>query len=99
MYTGKVTLISKQQADTDSIGQPVYEDVTRDVFAQENKVGSREYYNAVAVGLRPEIELQMRKSNYSGEKTLIYQDTVYTVIRKINKSVFDVVLVCQVKDG
>jgi len=99
MYTGKVTLISKKKTGVDAIGQPVYEETQKVVFAQENRVGSREYYNAVAVGLRPEIELQMRKSNYSGEKTLIYEDTVYTVIRKINKSVFDVVLVCQVKNG
>ena len=97
-YTEDLTLI-KLTPQQDENGY-VYNIETRtDVLARKNVVGTKEYYSAVAVGIVPTCELQIRASNYSGEEEVEYKGTRYSVIRTIPKHKFDIVLVIGIKQG
>ena len=97
-YIGPLTLISKVES-IDGIGNIVQTESLTEVYARKNVVGTKEFYNATAVGVTPTAELQIRAINYNGETEVIYKDIRYSVIRTIPKGKFDIVLVIGVKSG
>lgn len=84
---------------TDTIGNITFNETTTNVFCRENVVGSREFYNATAVGITPTAELQLRKVEYSGQEVVEYNGKRYAVIRTLPKGKYDVVLVIGIKEG
>lgn len=57
-------------------------DKTRTVLAEVADVGMNEYYQAMSLGLNPEIAFEMTDfADYEGEKLLIYEGIRYRVIR------------------
>lgn len=84
---------------TDTIGNITFNETTTNVFCRENVVGSREFYNATAVGITPTAELQLRKVEYNGQEVVEYNGKRYAVIRTLPKGKFDVVLVIGIKEG
>lgn len=98
VYTEELTLI-KKTITQDDIGQPVETEQTRTIYVKKNVVGSREFYNAMAVGIRPTAELQMRVCDYDNEQEVEYNDVRYSIIRTIPKGKFDLVLVIGIKQG
>ncbi len=55
---------------------------TRTVFATVTDVGMNEYYQAMSLGLAPEIVFEIAVfSDYKGEKLLTYNGDQYRVIR------------------
>lgn len=96
-YTEILYLISKIE-NQDEIGNIVYLESQRKVYAKKNIVGSKEFYNAVAVGITPTAELQIKGSNYNNEEEVIYKDKRFSIIRVIPKG-YDIVLVLGDKQG
>lgn len=83
----------------DSIGNVVNTVTTTEVYCRPNVVGTREFYNAMAVGIRPEAELQIRAIEYSGEEECEYMGNRFSIIRTIPKGKTDIVLVIGTKQG
>lgn len=97
-YTEELTLI-KLTPTTDENGFVVNTETRNTILAKANVVGTKEYYSAVAVGIVPTAELQIRLSNYDGEQEVEYKGIRYSVIRTIPKYKFDLVLVIGIKQG
>lgn len=97
-YTEILYLINIEETQ-DEVGNIVNIETERMVYAKKNKVGSKEFYNAVAVGITPTAELQIRLSNYNDEKLVRYYDRRYSVIRTMPIDRTDIVLVIGEKQG
>lgn len=97
-YTEELTLIKKVPKQ-DDIGNVVFEEIQTLTYAKKNKVGSKEYYGAVAVGIIPTAELQIRLSNYNDEEEAIYKNKRYSIVRTIPINRMDLVLVLGIKQG
>jgi len=97
-YTEILYLISQEEIK-DSIGNIIYNESTKKVYAKKNKVGSKEFYNAVAVGITPTAELQIKVSNYNDEKEVKYNNIRYSIIRTVPINRTDIVLVLGLKQG
>jgi len=85
----------------DEIGNIVETQTEKKIFAKSNSVGTKEFYEATAVGLTPSVELQIRESNYNGETLVKLNNKVYSVIRTTQKykKREDIVLVLSEKSG
>lgn len=83
----------------DGIGQEIKSESSTEVLCKPSVVGSREFYNAMAVGIRPSAELLIRQSNYDNETEVEYKGIRYSIIRTIPKDKFNLVLVIGVKEG
>lgn len=97
-YTEILYLINKTESK-DSIGNIIYSETEKKVYAKRNTVGSKEFYNAAVVGIIPTAELQIRLSNYNNETEVKYNGTRYSVIRTIPKNRTDIVLIIGIKQG
>lgn len=97
-YNQDLTLI-KLTPRQDSIGQVINTETRVDVLAKENYVRTSEFYNAMAVGIKPTAELQIRKLDYNNEQQVEYKGIRYDVVRTIPKGAFDIVLVIGTKQG
>lgn len=88
MYNEAIKLISKGKPVVNEYGDTVYEKSERTVFAKLKSIGQSEFYQAQAVGLKPEIKFVLPDYlEYEGEKQLKYQgysedeESLYEVIR------------------
>ena len=97
-YTEIIHLVSKVDS-SDSIGNIVPEESFTKCYAKEKVVGSREYYNAVSVGITPTAELRIKKTNYNNEEELIWKDKRYSIIRTLPIGNHDLVLVISEEQG
>ena len=56
--------------------------IDRQIFAGVKSIGTKEYYEAVTVGLKPEMKFVIQDyEDYQGEKELAYNGFRYEVIR------------------
>jgi hypothetical protein len=63
----------KQVHGSDEYGDPVITETERTIFCREVSVGQAEFYQAHAVGLKPEIKLVIADYlDYEGEQLLYY---------------------------
>lgn len=97
-YTEILQLIAKTKSK-DNIGNIIATETKNKVYAKKNKVGTKEFYNAVAVGITPTAELQIKTSNYNGEEECEYNQKRYAIIRTIPATQTDMVLVIGLKQG
>lgn len=97
-YTREITLVKLTNIQ-DSIGQVVQTETQRNIMAKESYVGTKEFYSALSVGLKPSSELIIRKIDYDNETELIFNGIRYSVIRTLTKGAFDIVLVIGIKEG
>ena len=72
-------------------GQPVY----RKVYAWEKGVRQSEFYQAAAVGLRPELTFEIRANSYKKEKELRFENETYSIIRTHKKNKEFIEIICQ----
>ena len=91
-FTEVITLIS-QVRTTDEIGNIINTETEKEVYARKSTLGTKEFYNAVAVGLTPTAEFIVRSCEYNGETECIYNGVRLTVIRALQKDRRNVVLV------
>ena len=67
----------------------------RQVFADELSVGQTEFYQAAAVGLKPELKFEILAFEYQGEKILEYNSKQYEIKRTYKKGLDKLELTCQ----
>jgi len=86
MYNEVITLISEEKT-IDAYGDPVITESRKNVFAQLKSIGQSEFYQAQAVGLKPEVKFVIADYfDYNGQKKLEFAEyekeaEVYTVLR------------------
>lgn len=86
MYNEVVKLIAESKT-TNEYGDTVVVESERQVFAQLKSIGQSEFYQAQAVGLKPEIKFVLPDFlEYNGEDRLRYtpfggEETTYSIIR------------------
>lgn len=86
MFDSVITLM-KETNTVDSYGDTVQTFTERNVFAEVKSIGQSEFYQAEAVGLKPEIKFMIADfADYEGEKQLKYTpfggtEQIYTVLR------------------
>lgn len=97
-YYEELTLI-KINISQDEIGQPIKTETKREILAKPNLVGTKEFYNAMAVGIVPTAELRIRAIDYNNEEEVEYKGIRYSIIRTLPKDKLDVVLVIGTKQG
>lgn len=96
-YREKIDLIEFTETQ-DEIGNIIQTETSRTIYAKKNFVGVQEFYNAVAVGITPTAQLQIRALNYHNESEVDYNGVRYNVVR--TKMVGnDIVLVLANKEG
>lgn len=76
-----LNLISTQQS-VDDYGDLLTVETPRRVFCRVESIGTKEFYQAAATGLKPEIKFVMADYfDYNGEQLIDYQGTRYRVLR------------------
>jgi len=81
MMIDVITLISRSTA-VDTYGDPVITETRRDVFAEVLSIGQKEFYQAQAIGLQPELKFRMQDYlDYDYETVIEYSGTRYRVLR------------------
>lgn len=87
MFDNVITLV-KETESINEFGDIIVEETTRDIFAELKSIGQTEFYQAQAVGLKPEIKFVIADFlDYKGEKKLKYtpfgedEEKEYTVLR------------------
>ena len=76
-----LTLIQQTTA-VDEYGDMVPTETSREVFCKVGSIGQKEFYQAHAVGLQPEIKFILADHlDYDGEALVEYNGTRYRVLR------------------
>lgn len=76
-----ITLI-QQNRSVDDYGDPVITETARDVFAKLGSIGQKEFYQAHAIGLQPEIKFVLADYyDYDGEEFVLHDGQRYRVLR------------------
>lgn len=66
----------------DEYGDPAVTEVSREVFCRLASIGQKEFYQAHAVGLQPEIKFVLADYlDYSGESLVEHEGQRYRVLR------------------
>lgn len=83
--TDLLTLVSQTET-TDEYGDTVISESKRDVFCVLSSIGMKEFYQAAAVGLQPEIKLKIADYlDYAGERYVEFNSVRYKVLRTYRK--------------
>ncbi len=81
MKSDIITLITQTET-TDDFGDRVITEATAEVFCEMASIGQKEFYQAQAVGLQPEIKFTLTDYlDYNGERYLTHDGTRYRVLR------------------
>lgn len=74
--------------ETDEYGDQVLSETSRQVFCRAASIGQKEFYQAAAVGLQPEIKFIMADYlDYQGEKLVEYEGKRYHVLRTFRSGI------------
>lgn len=92
-WSDVIKLIAVDHSEN-SLGDITETKVERQVFANKVSVKRYEFYQAQAVGLKPETIFQVRLIDYDGETKLSYNLEEYNVIRTFSKDGEIIELVC-----
>lgn len=78
----EVLTLIKHTRTTDDLGDPVFTETSREVFAALGSIGLKEFYQAHAVGLQPELKFTLTDClDYEGEPLVEYKGERYRVLR------------------
>ena len=95
MYNEEIYLIQDAGEAADASGDLVKTEIRRLVYAKCLSIGQKEFYQAYAHGLKPEIKFELPDaSEYQGEERLIYQQKRYAVLRTYVTEQHRIELVC-----
>ena len=101
MEYSEIIYLQSQTLVKDDIGNTISSSIiSNKCYAKKQSVKTNEFYNATMTGLTPSCEFVIKRLNYNGESELLWNDTMYEVIRTADpKNKFDIVLVCAKKIG
>jgi SPP1 family predicted phage head-tail adaptor len=94
MYDAIGFLVSETET-VDSVGDTITSPTFRQVFVDEKSIRQSEFYQAQAVGLRPELMFEMRRAEYNKEPRFKYDDVTYDIIRTYKKNRDYIEIICQ----
>ena len=97
----EIIYLQSQINGKDDIGNTIPSSTTSNkCYAKMQSVKTKEFYNATMTGLTPSCEFVIKRLNYHGESELLWNNTLYKVIRTADpQNKFDIVLVCEKKIG
>lgn len=88
-----LTLI-RQIRGTDEYGDPTVTETSTEVFCRVASIGQKEFYQAHAVGLQPEVKFVIADYlDYNGEQMVEYEGQRYRVLRTYRADM-EIELVC-----
>lgn len=93
-FINPVYLLSKNSSDTNEIGDIITSTLKRKVYAHVDSIKQSEFYQAQALGIKPELSLVVRNFEYKGEVLIEYNSKEYRVIRTYNKGDGNLEIVC-----
>lgn len=76
-------------------GDTIKKPEDRQVLAKKKSIRQSEFYQAQAVGLRPEITFIMWEHEYDSEDALEYNERTYNILRTYKTDEKKIELVCQ----
>lgn len=76
-----VELIIGVDVESNSIGEAVYKDKTKKIFATKKAVRQSEFFQAAAVGFKPEIVLEVNNFEYANEEYCILEGQKFKIYR------------------
>lgn len=85
MYEDIAYLVSEVETIND-LGDTVLTPTDRLVYVNRSSVRQSEFYQAQAVGLRPELMFEMRVSDYQDEPKIKHDGKTYDIIRTYEKN-------------
>ncbi len=86
MYNDVITLLATTNT-TNSIGDQVESPTRTDVFAEVRSIGMKEKYEALAVGLEPELTFVIADYyDYDNQQYIEYESVIYKVLRTYRKA-------------
>ena len=93
LFRDEIKLIAMTYTQN-AIGDTISVPVERTVFANQKSIKQSEFYQAAAVGLKPELMFEVRSIEYQGDKKLSHNDTEYHILRTYSKNGEITELVC-----
>lgn len=82
----EVISLIQQTHGVDDYGDPVITETTREVFAKLGSIGQKEFYQAHAVGLQPEVKFVLADYlDFDGEEMVEHNGVRYRVLRTYRK--------------
>ena len=82
----EVLILIQQTQGVDDYGDSVITETTREVFAKLGSIGQKEFYQAHAVGLQPELKFVLADYlDYDGESLVQHDGQHYRVLRTYRK--------------
>lgn len=82
MYNEVIYFIGTTTESVDEAGDTISVKAEREVLAKLLSVGQGEFYQAQALGLKPELKFRIADyMDYEGEKTVKYEDKEYEILR------------------
>lgn len=82
----EVLTLIQQTRGVDDYGDPVITETTREVFAKLGSIGQKEFYQAHAVGLQPELKFVLADYlDYDDEPMVEHNGQRYRVLRTYRK--------------
>lgn len=82
----EVISLIQQTHGVDDYGDPVITETAREVFAKLGSIGQKEFYQAHAVGLQPEVKFVLADYlDYDGEEQVEHNGVRYRVLRTYRK--------------
>ena len=95
----EVIYLVKETYTSDALGNQVPTTASTKVYAKKQSVRSSTFYAASQSGFKPEAEFVIRKIEYSGQQLLDWNDERYSIIQKIDKGAYNMVLICEIQTG
>ena len=78
----EVLTLVRFDTTSDEYGDPVITEIHRDVFAEQMSIGQKEFYQAHAVGLLPEVKFKLADYlDYENEPCVDHTGQRYRVLR------------------
>ena len=78
----ELLILISQVQNTDDYGDPVITESRREVFARLASIGQKEFYQAQAVGLQPELKFVLADYlEHNGEELVEHNGQRYRVLR------------------
>lgn len=79
------TLIKKGTADKDEYGNVVFSEKRTTIFAEKKSVRQSEFFQAAAVGFKPEVMLEVYSFEYHGEEFCEIDGERFNIYRTFEK--------------
>ena len=77
-----ILILIQQTRGVDEYGDPTITETRREVFCDNASIGQKEFYQAHAVGLKPEMKLVLADHlDYNGEQMVEYEGQRFRVLR------------------